>query len=158
MVDFFHGQEEANQEEKPSPKKKSAKAKSKSTARGRKKPIRRKKPASARTVNPGRRARIHQGVNLKNAGVADADSESLADKAGQSGDVQGLSSVEDVDSESVEELLEEGQAFEAEAVSGVENAPIPTKARSRRRKSPRTTFRPNIATTASSNIPVTLGM
>jgi hypothetical protein len=45
--------------------------------------------------------------------------------AGQSGDLQGLSSSEDVDSESVEELLEEGQAFEAEVVSGVENAPDP---------------------------------
>ncbi len=108
---------------KPSSKKKSAKAKSKPTARARKKPIRRKKPASARTVNPGPRARIHQGVDLKNSGVGNADSESLADKAGQSGDVQGISSVEDVDSESVEELLEEGQAFEAEAISGVENAP-----------------------------------
>ncbi|HTQ84733.1 MAG TPA: hypothetical protein VMI93_00860, partial [Candidatus Solibacter sp.] len=41
---------------------------------------------------------------------------------GQSGDLQGLSRVEDADSESVEELLEEGQTFEAEAVSGVENA------------------------------------
>jgi N utilization substance protein A len=108
---------------KPSPKKKTAKARSKSTVRGRKKPIRRKKAATARTLSPGPRARIHQGVNLKNSGVGDADSESLADKAGQSGDVQGLSSVEDVDSESVEELVEEGQAFEAEAVSGVENAP-----------------------------------
>jgi len=108
---------------KPSPKKKSAKAKSKSTARGRKKPIRSKKPATARTANPGRRARIHQGVGLKNRGVDNVDSESLADKAGQSGDVQGLSNVEDVDSESVEELLEEGQAFEAGVVSGVENAP-----------------------------------
>src|ERR1700684_2859031 len=43
--------------------------------------------------------------------------------AGQSGDTEGLSRSEDVDSESVEELLEEGQSFEAEAVSGVENAP-----------------------------------
>lgn len=43
--------------------------------------------------------------------------------AGQSGDLQGLSRVEDVDSESVEELIEEGQAFEADAISGVENAP-----------------------------------
>jgi len=43
--------------------------------------------------------------------------------AGQSGDVQGLSRSEDVDSESVEELVEEGQAFEADAISGVENAP-----------------------------------
>jgi hypothetical protein len=28
-----------------------------------------------------------------------------------------------VDSESVEELIEEGQSFEADAISGVENAP-----------------------------------
>lgn len=45
--------------------------------------------------------------------------------AGQSGDVQGLSRKQVVDSESVEELLEEGQAYEAEAISGVENAPEP---------------------------------
>ncbi len=43
--------------------------------------------------------------------------------AGQSGDLQGLSRAIDVDSESVEELVEEGQAFEADAISGVENAP-----------------------------------
>lgn len=42
---------------------------------------------------------------------------------GQSGDVQGLSETEDVDSESVSELAEEGQDYEAEVVSGVENAP-----------------------------------
>lgn len=45
--------------------------------------------------------------------------------AGQSGDLQGLSRAIDVDSESVEELIEEGQAFEADAISGVENAPDP---------------------------------
>ncbi|HEY6273537.1 MAG TPA: hypothetical protein VIX19_16275 [Terriglobales bacterium] len=45
--------------------------------------------------------------------------------AGQSGDTQGLSRREDEDSESVEELTEEGQYFEAEAVSGVENAKDP---------------------------------
>jgi hypothetical protein len=42
--------------------------------------------------------------------------------AGQSGDTAGISRDERDDSESVEELLEEGQSFEAEAVSGVENA------------------------------------
>jgi len=42
--------------------------------------------------------------------------------AGQSGDTQGLSNVAEAGSESVEELVEEGQAFEAEAVSGVEDA------------------------------------
>ena len=41
---------------------------------------------------------------------------------GQSGDLQGLSSVEAADSESVVELLEEGNAFEAAVVAGVENA------------------------------------
>ena len=40
----------------------------------------------------------------------------------QSGDLQGLSSVEGADSESVGELLEEGNAFEADVVTGVENA------------------------------------
>jgi len=45
-----------------------------------------------------------------------------AASAGQSGDIQGISRAEDVDSESVEELTEEGQDFEAEVVSGVENA------------------------------------
>ncbi len=45
------------------------------------------------------------------------------DSAGQSGDVQGLSNVAEADSESVEELAEEGQAFEAAAISGVEDAP-----------------------------------
>jgi hypothetical protein len=43
--------------------------------------------------------------------------------AGQSGDTQGLSDVEEAGSESVEELIEEGQSFEAEVISGVENVP-----------------------------------
>lgn len=46
-----------------------------------------------------------------------------SDSGGQSGDIQGLSGLADADSESVEELAEEGQAFEADVVSGVEGAP-----------------------------------
>lgn len=42
--------------------------------------------------------------------------------AGQSGDTQGLSDVEEAGSESVQELLEEGQYFEAEVLLGVEAA------------------------------------
>jgi hypothetical protein len=42
---------------------------------------------------------------------------------GQSGALQGLSDIESADSESVDELLEEGNAFEAEVVKGVEDAP-----------------------------------
>jgi hypothetical protein len=41
---------------------------------------------------------------------------------GQSGDLQGLSDLESVDSESVDELIEEGNAFEAGVVLGVEDA------------------------------------
>lgn len=55
---------------------------------------------------------------------------------GQAGDTQGLSSVLDVDSESVEELLEEGQSFEAEIVDGVENAPEPDQGEVRTRQVP----------------------
>jgi hypothetical protein len=56
-------------------------------------------------------AQIRQGVGLA--------------EGGQSGDLQGLSGVEDVDSESVRELAEEGQDYEAGIVDGVENAPDP---------------------------------
>jgi hypothetical protein len=41
---------------------------------------------------------------------------------GQSGDLQGLSDRPTANSESVEELLDEGNAFEADAIQGVENA------------------------------------
>ena len=42
--------------------------------------------------------------------------------AGQSGYIQGLSDTAEASSESVVELLEEGQSFEAEAIGGVEDA------------------------------------
>lgn len=47
------------------------------------------------------------------------------DSAGQSGDAQQLPDRATADSESVEELLDEGNAFEADAVLGVENAKDP---------------------------------
>jgi hypothetical protein len=47
------------------------------------------------------------------------------DSAGQSGDLQQISDAADADSESVAELVEEGNAFEAEAIDGVENAKDP---------------------------------
>jgi hypothetical protein len=53
-------------------------------------------------------------VNQKGAGPG---------SAGQSGDTQGLSDVAEAGSESVEELVQEGQSYEAEAIGGVEDAP-----------------------------------
>ena len=58
--------------------------------------------------------------------TAEADSfsaqEAAARSAGQAGDLQGLSDVEAADSESADELIEEGNAFEAGIVTGVEDA------------------------------------
>ena len=45
-----------------------------------------------------------------------------SDSAGQSGDAQGLSQIADADEESVRELAETDQAYEAEAVEGLEDA------------------------------------
>jgi len=49
--------------------------------------------------------------------------ESETRSAGQSGSLEGLSDLPGADSESVDELIEEGNAFEAGVVKGVEDAP-----------------------------------
>jgi hypothetical protein len=72
-----------------------------------------KKSKSARRKPIRRRSRAAEPV---------AFSPEAARSGGQSGDLQGLSRVEAADSESVDELVEEGNAFEADVVSGVENA------------------------------------
>jgi hypothetical protein len=53
------------------------------------------------------------------------EDERETNSAGQSGDIQGISHPAEADSESVEELVEEGNAFEASIVDGVENAKDP---------------------------------
>ncbi len=59
------------------------------------------------------------------AAVSTEEQERPADSAGQSGDTQGLSDVAAAGSESVAELVEEGQFFEADAISGVEDSSDP---------------------------------
>ena len=96
---------------KAAPKKLGAKGKS----AGKKKSSAKKKPSTRKATR--RRADLVNPVTpsgLRGLGAA---------SGGQSGDTQGLSRRSYDDSESVEELLEEGQYAEAEAVSGVENAP-----------------------------------
>lgn len=44
------------------------------------------------------------------------------DTAGQSGDTQGLSALSDAAEESVEELAEDGQYYEAQVLEGIEDA------------------------------------
>jgi hypothetical protein len=48
--------------------------------------------------------------------------EAATDSAGQSGDAQGLSQNAEVDEESIGELVETDQVYEAEAVEGIEDA------------------------------------
>jgi hypothetical protein len=57
--------------------------------------------------------------------VATSEKRAGTSSAGQSGDTQGLSDVAEAGPESVEELVEEGQSFEAEVIGGVEDAPDP---------------------------------
>ena len=54
--------------------------------------------------------------------LGDDPEELASDSAGQSGDDQSLSQIADADEESVGELAETDQAYEAEAVEGVEDA------------------------------------
>jgi hypothetical protein len=58
------------------------------------------------------------------------------ESGGQSGDAQGLSRRSYDDSETAEELMEEGQYVEAEAVSGVENALDPDQGEVKTREVP----------------------
>jgi hypothetical protein len=51
--------------------------------------------------------------------------EEATNVAGQAGDIQQLPDEATADSESVEELVEEGNAFEANVVAGVEDAEDP---------------------------------
>jgi hypothetical protein len=79
-----------------------------------------KNKAAAKTMGGARKRAPGRNQNL------DADAfrtQGMRSRtAGQSGDLQGLSNVEGADSESVDELIEEGNAFEADVVAGVEDA------------------------------------
>jgi len=50
------------------------------------------------------------------------------------GDDQGLPNIPEADSESVKELVDEGQPFEASAIDGVEEAPEPESSEVRTRQ------------------------
>lgn len=63
------------------------------------------------------------GAKIRTVNTAAFTREGLSARSGgQSGDLQGLSNIASAESESVDELLEEGNAFEADVVKGVEDA------------------------------------
>jgi len=81
-----------------------------------------RKPAARR--RPARQTQVV--VGSKSVETVQLKRRARAAAAGESGgDFGGVSVVEGADSESPDELLEEGQTFEAGIVSGVENAPDP---------------------------------
>jgi hypothetical protein len=82
---------------KKAPKKAPRKAKRKTAAKG---GARRKAEVTLAVSSDARRLGVEQGA----------------------GDLQGLSGIASADSESVDELLDEGNAFEAEVIKGVEDA------------------------------------
>ena len=69
-------------------------------------------------------------------GRSSFEDDKLGSDAGLAGDTQQLTNVADVASESVEELVEEGNAFEANAVQGVEDAQDPDVSEVRTRQVP----------------------
>jgi hypothetical protein len=114
---------------KPASKKKSAKkpASPKKKRVAKKKSVPKKsapKKKASRRKKPTRRA----PAEISNP-IFSPSGRGLGPSAGgQSGDNQGLSRREFAGSESVEELTEEGQDYEAEVVSGVQNARDPDQA------------------------------
>jgi hypothetical protein len=108
----------------PKKKRKKIRPKSKKASKKQaalKKAMRPKKAAQRKKAAPKKR-RAH-GKRPNEASVTFEPKGLGPRSGGQSGDLQGLSNAAGADSESVDELLEEGNAFEAEVVEGVENAP-----------------------------------
>lgn len=100
--------------EKKLSKKKSAPKKKMAKKKAPRKKTARVKKATAATKRVRGRSEIVGSVAFEPAGLG-------ARSGGQSGDLQGLSDSGRASSESVGELLQEGNAFEAEIVKGVED-------------------------------------
>ena len=96
---------------KAAPKRKAAK---KLAPANRKSPPKKKTPL--KKAKPREKSERGDTVVFEPKGLA-------AGSGGQSGDLQGLSNRASSDSESVDELLEEGNAFEAGIVKGIEDVP-----------------------------------
>jgi hypothetical protein len=101
--------------------KKIARKKAKLTKKVAPKKARAKTKAAARKTARAAKKRV-RGKSQTVDSVSYAPEGLAARSGGQSGGLQGLSSIEGADSESVDELLEEGNTFEAEAVKGVQDA------------------------------------
>jgi hypothetical protein len=100
-----------------------AKRAPKKRAAARKSAVKMTRAAKSKKALGIKRPRKKASRRGKQKQTAALDLNALESRSGlQSGDLQGVRDVESADSESVEELLEEGNAFEAGIVAGVEQA------------------------------------
>src|SRR5215475_10664002 len=97
---------------KRTPKKKATKSKPSA-----KKPIAKKSAA-----NKNRKPIARKTSKRRRAPKREFERRTSSQSGAQSGDLQGLRNVATADSESVDELVDEGNAFEADVVEGVEHA------------------------------------
>ena len=99
-----------------------------------------KKKAPTKKAAPKRHAALRKSTvrgNNLNVETTQFEPEGLgASPIGQAGNLQGLSKTATADSESVEELIEEGNAFEAGVIKGVEDAPEADQGEIRTREVP----------------------
>lgn len=119
------------------PKKNKKKSQIKSKTAAKMKAAPKNKAPAKKTVSKRHAARNKTRVRGRRERIAKTafEPEGLgARSGGQAGSLQGLSNTADADSESVDELLEEGNAFEAEAVEGVEGSPDADKGEIRTRE------------------------
>ena len=104
---------------KTSPKKKVAKKKASARKGTSKTKLAKKKLAVKKITAKAPKKRVRPREQVEN-GLTSASTNMRSGR--QSGDLQGLSRGQGADSESVNELLEEGNTFEAGVIEGVENA------------------------------------
>jgi len=108
---------------KTPPKKAAVKAAAKTKIVSKKKLATTKQASKKATAKAKPKAKKHVRGKSENVDTVSFEPAGLGSRSGgQSGDLQGLSDREGANSESVDELLEEGNAFEAEVVKGVEDA------------------------------------
>jgi hypothetical protein len=118
-----------------------AKLRAKGAAKSKAKTAKKNVASPRARVAPMGRIRESQDV-MENQAIRKVPMSAVRPKArsarvgGGAGDYSGVSRVEGVDSESPEELLEEGNAFEAGIVEGVQNAPNADRGEVRTREVP----------------------
>jgi len=86
-----------------------------------------KKPVAKKKAAPKSRVQKSSGTRKSPLGTKAEivrRPRSSGSRATQAGDLQGLSRKAEVDSESVNDLLEEGNAWEAGIVKGIEDSPL----------------------------------